>query len=68
MCAVPVTVNLPGDTFVSYLNPLRLHFSGSFEAAVSPEGQVPPTHGRKASAASRRPAAQRGTRRAGGPR
>jgi hypothetical protein len=24
-----------GETFVSYLNPLRLHFSGSFEAAVS---------------------------------
>src|ERR1700742_2231113 len=24
-----------GEKFVSYLNPLRLHFSGSFEAAVS---------------------------------
>lgn len=24
-----------GEMFVSYLNPLRLHFSGSFEAAVS---------------------------------
>jgi len=27
--------DLTGETFVSYLNPLRLHFSGSFEAAVS---------------------------------
>src|ERR1700691_3825598 len=24
-----------GEPFVSYLNPVRLHFSGSFEAAVS---------------------------------
>jgi hypothetical protein len=33
--ALPVTMNISGETFVSYLNPLRLHFSGSFEAAVS---------------------------------
>jgi hypothetical protein len=31
MRAAPAT----GDTFVSYLNPLRLHFAGTFEAAVS---------------------------------
>src|ERR1700733_9043176 len=29
------TVPATGDTFVSYLNPLRLHFAGTFEAAVS---------------------------------
>lgn len=29
------TVPATGDTFVSYLNPLRLHFAGAFEAAVS---------------------------------
>lgn len=29
------TVPRTGETFVSYLNPLRLHFAGTFEAAVS---------------------------------